>query len=110
MSPEKEQINKESDSDYPYKCPECGADLGQPGSVFAWTSYPERTVGHIEAGECESDDKKKEPVKFAIDKLGSEHTQELQCAECGHYLDKFLVEEMFLDSECEEGDDEENSE
>jgi len=102
MSPEKEPINKELISDYPYKCPECNADLGQPSSVIAWTYYPDKTIGHIEAGECESDDEKKEPVKFAIDKLGSEHTQELQCAECGHSLDKLLVEEMFLDPECEE--------
>jgi hypothetical protein len=105
MSPEKGPI-KEPISDYPYKCPECKTDLGQPGSVIAWTYYPERTAGHIEAGEYESNDNKKESVKFAVDKLGSEHQQELQCADCSHILDKLVVEEMFLDPECE--DDEED--
>lgn len=104
MSPEKEPI-KETISDYPYKCPECKADLGQPGSVIAWTYYPKHTVGHIEAGACESEDKKKESVQFAVDKLGPEHQQELQCAGCGHILDNLSVEEMFLDPECETGED-----
>ena len=107
MSPEKEPI-KESISDYPHKCPECKADLGQPGAVIAWTFYPDQTAGHIEAGESELENDKREPIKFAVDKLEAEHTQKLQCADCGAYLDNLLVEEMFLDPECEVEDEEDS--
>ena len=99
MSPENEPT-EEPISEYPYTCPECNADLGQPGAVIAWIIYPERLVGHIEVGESEYTNGG-EAIKLALDKVEYNPSPSLQCADCGYDLENLLVEEIFLDPECE---------
>ena len=77
--------------EFSFECPNCGTNLLTPGAVIVWTELPERMIGHIE----ESEEGK---VNVIIDDRDEVFDPELHCRECGEILNKFKIDEMYLDS------------
>ena len=84
----------------PYQCPECGADLMQPGAIIFWNLLPENAVAHIEPGSGEDDS-----VLIILDGAHSPPENWLQCSNCGADIN-LPIEDIDVDPEFEETDDE----
>jgi len=84
-----------------YQCPECGADLLQPGAIIVWQSLPRRSVAHIEPGDGDS-------VIVILDGGDSLLDIYLQCSECGADIIDYQIEDINVNPEFEEAEEEED--
>jgi len=94
-------FEREINSEYPYPCPGCGANLERQGSIDTLIHLPEHSVGHIEPGTVEDE------VYYIFDYMEDLPPMGLQCSNCGEALEDLVIEDAFIDPDCEFAEEEE---